>query len=141
MTGLVVDDPLAFGGVFRVPGRQRHLSPVDAVDLGLGRVPRVMRVRKAHPAEPVLVGAQRIEPADRPIGHPVGVVQVAVDRVHLHLGSIGVPAASAVYLHRRIEDAVEAADHLGVLPGQPLRIVQGSEASVAGQLQVFETPV
>ena len=82
--------------VLGVAGRERHFAPVDPSHLRLRWVPRVVRIGEAHPAEPVLVGIERIEPGDRPVGHPVGVVDPAVDRVDLDLGRPRVTTASAL---------------------------------------------
>src|SRR3546814_6202377 len=62
---LVVEQLLALGAGLGVAGRQRDVAPVDAAELGAGRVPRVVRVGEAHPAEPVVVGSEAVEPVDR----------------------------------------------------------------------------
>ncbi len=141
MPGLAVDDSLTFGAVLGVAGREGNLPPVDPAHLGLRRVPRVVGVGEAHPAEPVLVCPERVQPGDRPVGDPVGVVDPAGDGVGLDLGGAGVPAAGPVDLQRPVEDRVEPAHGIGMLGGQPLRIVQGADSAVGGQLQVFEPAV
>jgi hypothetical protein len=95
---LAVDDALAFGRGFRVTGRKWHITPVDPFDLGLRWVPGMVRIGKAHPAEPVVLRIQRVEPTDRPIGHPVGVVKAAVDRIDRDLRRSGVPTPGGVHL-------------------------------------------
>ena len=74
--------------------RQVEIAPVHPVHLRLRRVPRVMGVGEAHPAEEIVVGTDRVEPLDRPVGGPVGVVPGARDRVVLRLGSAGVAAGN-----------------------------------------------
>ena len=96
VTRLGVDDRLPGGPVLGVAGREGDLAPVDAADLGLRRVPRVVRVGEAHPAEPVVVGVERVEPVDRPVGHPVGVVDPAVDGLTFTWGAPVSPPASAL---------------------------------------------
>ena len=98
MAGFVVEDPLALGGRLRVADGKRDVAPVDATHLRLGRVPRVVGVGEAHPTEPVGIGIEGIEPRDRPIGDPVGVVPVARDRVVLHLRGVGVASARGIDL-------------------------------------------
>src|SRR5690606_39526181 len=53
------------------------------------RVPRVVRVGEAHPAEPVLVVAEAVEPGDRAVRDPVGVVPLPWDGVVLDLRRAG----------------------------------------------------
>ena len=93
VAGLGVEDALALGGRLGVAGRQRHVAPVDAAELGRRRVPRVVRVGEAHPAEPVVVRVEPVEPGDRAIGHPVGVVPAR--------GRPGCPSPAARRCRRR----------------------------------------
>ena len=69
VAGLGVEDGLALGPVLGIPVGQGHLAPVDAADLGLRRVPGVVGVGEAHPAEPVL-GRVQARPARRWCGRP-----------------------------------------------------------------------
>ena len=103
VAGLAVEDRLPRRPGPRVAGRQRHLAPVDAAHLGLRRVPGVVGVGEAHPAEPVVVGVERVEPGDGPVGHPVGVVDPAVDGVDLDLGRAGVAAGRGAHLERPVD--------------------------------------
>ncbi len=111
---LGVEHGLAGGGVGDVAVRERHVAPVDAVELGGRRIPRVVRVREAHPAEPVVVGGQRLQPGDGAVGDPVGVVPPAGDRVVVDLRRAGRPAAGGVDLQRAVEHRVEHPDRLRV---------------------------
>ena len=49
------DDLLVRAGM---PRREVELAPVDAAALARGRVPRMMRIGKAHPHEPARVGGE-----------------------------------------------------------------------------------
>ena len=127
--------------VLRIPVGQGHLAPVDAADLGLGRVPGVVGVGEAHPAEPVLRRVQAVQPGDGAVGHPVGVVDPPVDGIDLDLGGTGVPAPGRVDLQRPVDGRVVVARYPGVLGGQPPGVVEGPDAAVGGQLQVLEPAV
>ncbi len=96
-----VEDGLALGGVGEVAGGEVEVAPVDPAALGRRRVPRVVWVGEAHPAEPVGVVVEAVEPGDGAVGDPVGVVPAALDRVELHLGGAGVAAALAADLESR----------------------------------------
>jgi hypothetical protein len=52
---LGIEHGFAFGCILDVAGGQWHVAPVDATDLAGRRIPWVMRVGEAHPAEPVVV--------------------------------------------------------------------------------------
>ncbi len=138
---LGVEHRLALGGVGDVSGRQVDVAPRHAVQFALRRVPRVVRVGEAHPAEPVVGGAQRIEPGDRAVGHPVGVVPLARDGVVPYLRRAGVAAAHGVHLERPVEHGVEHAHRLGVGGGDPTRVVQLPGGTVGGRLEVLEAAV
>ena len=94
--GLGVQDGLAFRPVLGVAGRQGDVAPVDAAHLGLRRVPGMVGVGEAHPAEPVLVRPDGVQPGHGAIGHPVRVVQRAVDGVDLDLGASVSPPPAAL---------------------------------------------
>ena len=85
MSGFRVEDRFAFAPVGRISGRQRNVTRVDAFQFGLRRIPRMMRVREAHPTKPVVVVRTGAEPVDCALGDPVGVVPVARDRIVVHL--------------------------------------------------------
>ena len=112
---LRVEDRLALGRRLRVAVGQGHVAPVESSYLGLRRVPRVMGVGEAHPAEPVVVGVERVEPRDRAVCNPVAVVPLPWDRVDLHLRRPGLAAARPVHLQVAVDDCIEAADHLRML--------------------------
>ncbi len=81
VVGLLRQDLDGLVGRARVSRRQVEVAPVDApAHLVDGRVPGVVRVGEAHPAEPVVVGVERVEPGDGAIGHPVRVVHPAGHR-------------------------------------------------------------
>ena len=138
---LGVEDALAFGGVLGVARGQVDVAPVDAAHLRLRWIPRVVGVGEAHPAEPVVVGVEGVEPADRPVGHPVGVVPALVDGVHVDLRCAGLATTCGVDLEGVVEDRVEAADGLGVLGGEPAGVVGGAQRAVRGELEVLEAAV
>ena len=98
-------------------------------------------VGEAHPAEPVVAGGQRVEPGDRAVGHPFGVVPLAGDRVVVHLWCSGVAAAERVDLEVGIEHRVEHPDCLGMGVGQPPRVVQRPGAGVRRRLEMLESTV
>src|SRR5699024_11682695 len=74
------DLPDAFVGT-GMPGGQFQVAPVHSVTFGGRGIPRVVGVGKAHPAEPVLVLVEAVQPVDDPVGDPVGVVVLACHRV------------------------------------------------------------
>jgi len=110
---LVLEQCPALGVRFWIEGRQRRLAPVDAMHLGLRHVPGVMRIGKAHPAEPGIVGRQAAEPVEGAIGNPVRVIELAR---HVHGPDLyGTRVARAhgvlpLLAHHRIEARL----HLGV---------------------------
>ena len=108
-------DGLVGAGVAR---RQVELAPRHASQLARRRVPRMVGVGEAHPAEPVVVRVERVEPRDGVIGDPVGVVPVAGDRVVLGLGRTGVAATGGA------EQRGEARQVLGVVLAQPAPVVR-----------------
>ena len=79
-----------------MPARQWTVAEVAALShLVPRRIERMVRIRKAHPAEERRVRREGAQPRDRAIGHPVRVVMRARDRVVRDLGRAGVSAAGA----------------------------------------------
>ena len=140
MAGLAVDDGLALGPVLGVAGGEGDLAPVHPADLGLRRVPRMVGVGEAHPAEPVLVSIERVEPGDDSVSHPIGVVDPTLDRVHLDLGCPGVAATFGVDLEAVIDGPVEHAQGLRVVLDQPLGVVERTHRPMRCRLEVLEAP-
>ena len=62
-----------------------------------------MWIGEAHPAEPVVVGAERVEPRDGAIGNPIGVVPLRRDGVVVYLRRPGLSTAGSVDLQRHVE--------------------------------------
>jgi len=89
---LLPQDAFNFFARARIAGREIEIAPLDSARFTRGRVPRVMRVGKAHPYEPVVVGLQRIEVGDRPVSDPIGVVVLARNRIIGNLGSASITA-------------------------------------------------
>ncbi|CAB5078157.1 unannotated protein [freshwater metagenome] len=110
VTRFGIDDRFAFGLVLRIASGKIKFAPVDAMNLGFGRVPRVMWVGKTHPAEPVVFAVQTIEPRDRSIGNPIGVVPIARNRVVFDLRSARVAAGNIAYFEITVEHLEEHAD-------------------------------
>src|SRR6266536_4435066 len=121
-----------------MPGGEVDVLPRDAFALRRRRVPRVMWVREAHPHEPVVFVRERVEERDRAVGDPVGVVQVARDRVDLRLGRARL--ASTLGLEQR----GEAVYLVRVLLEEPRAVVleaaAGDRRRVHGELGVLEAP-
>ncbi len=95
-------------------------------------------IGKTHPAEPVGIGRQRIEPGDGAVGDPVGVIMLARDRVVLDLHRIGIAAAVAVLLELHGDQPIEAVDFFGMGLRHPLGVVQKAARDVAGQLHMIK---
>ena len=128
-------DGLVGAGVAR---RQREVLPRHPGELGRRRVPRVVWVGKRHPAEPGLVVAERGEPVHGQVGHPVGVVPLARDRVVLRLGRAGVATRLG------LEQPGEAVQVLRVVFLQPAAVVRDGMVppggGVHGLLRALEAP-
>src|SRR5437867_9475426 len=90
-------------------GRQLEVPPVDAAGFRRGWVPRVMRIREAHPHEPVLVGTERVEERDGAISDPVGMIMLARDGIVGQLRGAGVAAALSAQQGREARDLVRVA--------------------------------
>ncbi len=114
---------------------QVERPPVDAPELRCRRIPGVVRIGEAHPAEPVVVGAERVEPGDRPVGDPVGVVPAARDRVVLGLGGHRVATGYGA------EERGEALEVLGVVCLEPPSVVRDRAAAERGDVVGLLGPV
>ena len=93
---------------------QVQVVPVDATaHLVDGRVPGMMGVGEAHPAEPVLGRVQGVEPGDGAVGDPVRVVHPPRHGIVLDLGGVGVAAALVVKAHAgEVDERVEGVEPL-----------------------------
>ena len=138
---LVIEHSLTLRGIFDVSGRKIEIFPVDATQLRLRRVPRVVRVGETHPAEPVRVGGQRAEPRNRLVGHPLGVIPLARNLVVFHLRRTGVAATARIHLQLLVEHLEEHRCGRGILLAQPSRIVERPESAVRGEREVLESAV
>src|ERR1700687_4608445 len=69
-----------------MPRRQIEVAPVDPARLSLGRIPRMMRIRKAHTHTPIVCWLERIQKRDRALSHPVSMVVLTRNRIVLDLG-------------------------------------------------------
>ena len=101
----------------------------------------MMRIREAHPAEPVIVDGEGVEPRDRAVGDPIGVVPLARDRVVVHLRRAGFASARSIDLQRRVEHGIEHRHCIGMLAGHPPGVVQRAERTVRRRLEMFEAAV
>ncbi len=110
------------------PGGRSRSCHGTAVELRGRRVPRVVGVGERHPAEPRLVGAERGQPVDRDVGHPIGVVPLARDGVVLRLGRAGVATG------RTLEQAGEAVQVLGMVLAQPAPVVRDRMVAPGGRV-------
>ncbi|CAB4726152.1 unannotated protein [freshwater metagenome] len=110
VTWFGIDDRFAFGLVLRITDRKIEFAPVDAMQFGFRWIPRVVRIRETHPAEPVVFAVQTIEPRDRSIGNPIGVVPIARNRVVFDLRSARVAAGNIAYFEITVEHLEEHAD-------------------------------
>ncbi|CAB4811149.1 unannotated protein [freshwater metagenome] len=119
MTRFGIDDRFAFGLVLRIADGKVEFAPVDAMHFGFRRVPRVMWVGKTHPAEPVIVGIQAVEPRDRSIGNPVGVIPIARNSISLDLRSASVAAGNVAYFEIAVEHLKEHSDCFGMILANP----------------------
>ena len=108
-------DGVVGAGVAR---RQGKVPPGHPGQLGGRGVPRMVRIGERHPAEPRLLGGERLQPVDRQVGHPVGVVPRPRDRVVLGLRRRGVAA------RLRLEQPGEAVQVLGVVLLEPAAVVR-----------------
>ena len=84
-----------------------------------GRVPRVMWVGKTHPAEPVVFAVQTIEPRDRSIGNPIGVIPIARHGIVFDLRGARVATGNIAYFEITIEDLEEHSDCFGMVLADP----------------------
>ncbi len=106
------------------------------------RIPRMVRIRKAHPTEPVVVRLEGVEPRDRPIGHPVGVVHVPGYGVVLGLRSAGVASPGAVESHGgEVDEGKIRVAPLRTVGLQPMVVVPCTQVSVHSRLHVLEAAV
>ena len=98
-------------------------------------------IGKAHPYEPVFIRVEPIEIGDRPLRHPVGMIEFARGVVVLYLHRAGVAFAKRVLHELRVEDGIEIVRHLRMLVHQPAGIVHRPPRAMGGQLHMFETAV
>ena len=116
-----------------MPARQRTVAEVAALShLVPRRIERMVRIRKAHPAEERRVRIERAQPGDRAVGDPVRVVMRARDGVVRDLGRTGVAAAGAG------QHGAETGDVLGMMLVQPCRVVVAADRAVRRELDVVE---
>ena len=127
--------------VLRVAVGQRDVAPVDATHLGLRRVPRMVGVGEAHPAEPVVVRREPVEPRDRAVGDPVGVVPVAWIGLTFTCGASVSPPPVALTLKSPSIAEIEHPGRLGMVEADPLRVVEHPRRAVSGELEVVEAAV
>ncbi len=80
----------------RMARRQRQVVPVATLVLFLRRVPGMMRVGKTEPEEPVAVRILLLQPFDREIGKPVGVIEFARHDVVRRFRCAGIAAGRGV---------------------------------------------
>ena len=114
----------------RVARGQVEVAPVDpAPHFVDGRIPGMMGIGEAHPAEPVVGRVERVQPGDGAIGDPVGVVHPAGHGIVLDLGGVGVPAPLVVEAHAGEVD--ERVDRHRATAGRWLRAICRS-ATAAG---------
>ena len=125
--------------VFDVASRKWHVAPIDAAEFRCRRIPRMVWVWKTHPAEPVIVGLERIQPGDRAISNPVGVVPLSRHCVVVHLRRTGLATALRVDLQGHVEHRVEHRDCFGMVRCQPAGVVQRAEGAVGRRFEVLET--
>ena len=97
-----------------------------------------MRIGKAHPAEPVIVRAEPIEPGDGAIGNPVGVVMFARNGIEMDLAGAGIAAAFGIHLKLVVEVAIKTVQPVGVILLEPLIVMQ-DERRMGCELHVVET--
>ena len=139
VTGFGVENRLALGPIDRVVLGQIEIAPIHAMEFGLRRIPRMMRIGETHPAEPVVVRIQRIEPGDGAIGHPLGVIPLAWNRVVVNLRARSVAPTTRVHLQRHVEHSVVHADRFGVVLHEPACVVEVAHAAVRRRFHVIET--
>ena len=106
-----------------VPRRQWQISPIKPLRGGGGRVPRVMGVGKAHPAEPVVRIRQSAQPIHGPRRRPMSMIVLNGDRIVSNLRRAGVTPSG---VRRRAADRIfmKPFDGIGVRVGQPFRIME-----------------
>ena len=95
----------------------------------------MVRVGEGHPAEPRFVRAERVQPVDRQVGHPVGVVPLARYRVVLRLGGRRVPARLG------LEQAGKAVQVLGVVRLEPPPVVGDGMVAPGGRVHGLLGPL
>ena len=138
VAGLGIEHRLALPRILDVAGRQWHVAPIDATELRRRRVPRMMWIGEAHPAEPVVVGTERVEPRDRAIGDPVGVVPLPRHGVVVHLRRSRLTATGGADLQGRVEHREEHRHRLRMVGGHPPRVVQRAKGAMRCGLEVLE---
>ena len=130
---LTVEHSFAFRCIFDVTGRHVEVAPVHTPKFRFGWVPRMMWIRETHPAEPVGVGRQRRQPVDGLISNPLGVIQLALDVVVLHLRGISFATTSSVHLELLVKHLKKHCRCGWVLFTQPAGIVKWPGATVCGE--------
>ena len=80
------------------------------------------------PAEPIVVGPQRVEPRNGAVGDPVGVVPLRGTALSCTCGAPVSPPPCALTSKRHVEHRVEHADGLRVVGRQPSGVVQRTRA-------------
>ena len=56
-----------YGMVSGVTGRKIEVAPIHPMHLRCRRIPRMVRIGEAHPAEPVRFAIEPVEPSDGPV--------------------------------------------------------------------------
>src|SRR5690242_570913 len=123
-------DLLARAGM---PWRQVEVAPVDPARLRHWWIPRVMRIGKAHPDEPILVRRERIEIGNRAFGNPVSMIVLARNRIVHDFGRASVAAGNS---HQRDRKPFYL---VWIIILEPFRVMHSPEWPMQGEFQMLET--
>ena len=141
MAGLRSEDCFSLRRILDVALGQINVAPWDSSKLTFGRVPWVVRIRKAHPTKPVFIIAALAKPINCPIGHPVSVIDLAIDRIIFHLNDSGVTATHRIDFEVAIKHWIEHAECFWMIVQNPDAVVQGSIRAMRCTLEVVKAPV
>ena len=100
-----------------------------------------MWIGKTHPTKPVAICWQRLEPCNRSLSHPFGVVPLGWNWVDMHLRRFSIATAFCIDLQLVIKNAVVIHYGFWVVIAYPLRVVQCACSAMGCEFHVVKTTV
>ena len=111
------------------------------MEFGIGRIPWVMGVGEAQPAEPVILIGQPFQPGDRTVSHPVGVIDLPGHRVAKHLWCASVTTSVSVDVQCAVQGRVEGRHVFRMVLPHPAPVVHKAPGAMAGELHALKAAV